>query len=327
VASAFQGKRALVTGGLGFIGSGIVNALVEAGTDVTVIDCLDPDYGGNEFNVSRVRDRIQVHVADIRDGSVLAPLVAGQDYVFNLAAQTGHVASMRAPLVDCDINVRAQLGLLELCRELNPGVRIVFASTRQVYGIPEYLPVDEAHPVRPVDVNGISKHAAEEFHLLYQRVYGIPCTVLRLTNTYGPGMRIKDARQTFLGVWVRRVLEGMPFEVWGGAQVRDVTYVDDAVNAFLKVAEADGSVGQVYNVGGGEKVDLARLAQLLVEANKGGSFEVREFPEERRRIDIGDFFADARRIATAVDWIPQVSIAEGLRRTLEYYRENFPLYV
>ena len=243
----FAGRRVLITGGLGFIGSNLARALVGLGARVSIVDSLVPEYGGNRRNLAGIAARVKVHVADVRDWPRLPDLVRGQDFLFNLAGQTSHMDSMTDPQTDLDINCRAQLAILEACRLHNPGIRIVFASTRQIYGRPDYLPVDERHPLRPVDVNGINKMAGEAFHLLYSRVHGIAATALRLTNTIGPRMRVKDARQTFVGVWVRRLVEGEPFEVWGGEQLRDFTYVDDAVEAFLLAAAKPEAVGEVFN--------------------------------------------------------------------------------
>ena len=214
--SAFAGKNVLITGGLGFIGSNLVRRLVELGANVTLVDSLVPEYGGNLFNIVAIADRVRVNIADVRDRYSMAYLVQGQQYLFNLAGQTSHLDSMHDPETDLEINCRAQLSILEACRKHNPAIKIVFASTRQIYGKPEYLPVDEKHLLRPVDVNGINKMAGEWYHILYNNVYGIRACALRLTNTYGPRMRVKDARQTFLGVWIRLVLEGKPFDVWGG---------------------------------------------------------------------------------------------------------------
>lgn len=315
----FQGSKVLITGGLGFIGSNLAIKLVSLGAKVTVIDSLIPSYGGNLFNVEPIRDRLLINISDVRDPHSLKYLIGGQDVLFNLAGQTSHMDSMHDPVTDLEINARAQLSILEACRQHNPGVRIVFASTRQLYGRPRYLPVDENHPVHPVDVNGINKAAGEQYHLLYNEVYGIRSTVLRLTNTYGPRMRIKDARQTFVGVWINLVLQNKSFEVWGGEQLRDFNFVDDCVAALL-AAVGDKAVGQVYNLGGHEVVSLAALAQTLTGVEAGSRFEVKEFPPERKKIDIGDYYSDYRKIMTELGWKPQVSLKEGLRMTLDYYR-------
>jgi UDP-glucose 4-epimerase len=323
----FSGKRVLITGGLGFIGSNLARELLALGARVSLVDNLFPEYGGNRRNLAGVTGRVKVHIADVRDWPRLPSLVRGQDYLFNLAGQTSHMDSMTDPQTDLDINCRAPLAILEACRLHNPSIRIVFASTRQIYGRPDYLPVDEKHPLRPVDVNGINKIAGESFHLLYSRVYGIAATALRLTNTIGPRMRIKDARQTFVGVWIRRLLEGKPIEVWGGAQLRDFTYVDDAVEAFLLAAAHPKAIGAVFNLGGPPPLTLLKLAQLLVAINGSGDVAVREFPRERKKIDIGDYYADDRLIGRKLGWKPRTDLCTALTRTLAYYRAELKNYL
>jgi nucleoside-diphosphate-sugar epimerase len=323
----YRGARALITGGLGLIGSAIARRLVALGADVLLLDSMIPEYGGNLANIADIRDRVTVNIADIRGGYALRHLLGGQDFLFNLAAQTSHLDSMSAPEDDLAINCTAQLQLLEACRAINPTIRIVHAGTRQIYGRPNYLPVDEQHLLRPVDVNGVNKMAGEAYHLLFRDVYGIKTRSLRLTNVYGPGMRIKDARQTFLGIWLRRIIEGQPFEVWGGEQRRDLLYVDDAADAFLHAAITPEAEGLALNIGGGESVSLADLANAMVSANGGGNYEVREFPPERKRIDVGDFLIDDRRFRTMSGWRPRVGLSEGLRRSIEYYRLNLASYL
>jgi len=323
----YQGAKVLITGGLGFIGSNLALRLVELGAQVVIVDSLLPEYGGNLANLAGFEDRVRVNISDVRDGYSLRYLVKGQDFLFNLAGQTSHLDSMKDPFTDMEINCRAQLAILEACRECQPTVRLVFASTRQIYGIPDYLPVDERHPLRPVDVNGINKLAGEQYHLLYHKVYGLRAVVLRLTNTYGPRMRIKDARQTFLGVWVKAALEGVPFEVWGGEQLRDYTFVDDCVDALLRVGTQEAAWGQALNVGGERPYTLKETAELLIQANAGrGAYTVRPFPAERKKIDIGHYHADYGRLRTLVGWEPGVPLPEGLARTLEYFRARLPLY-
>ena len=324
---AFAGKKVLVTGGLGFIGSNLARELVALGAKVTLLDCLLPQFGGNRRNVAGLERKLRIKIADVRDHAELGRLVRGQQFVFNLAGQTSHWDSMVDPASDLDINCRAQLALLEQCRQHAPEARIVFASTRQIYGRPDYLPVDEQHPLRPVDVNGINKLAGESFHLLYARVHGLAATALRLTNTIGPRMRIKDARQTFVGVWIRAMIEQRPFEVWGGQQRRDFTFVDDAVEAFLRAAVSPRAVGQVFNLGGPPPLTLLDLAQLLIEVGGSGSFQIREFPADRSKIDIGDYYADGGLIARRLGWKPRTTTAEALARTLEYYRREWTHYL
>jgi UDP-glucose 4-epimerase len=248
-------------------------------------------------------------------------LVQGQDFLFNLAGQTSHLDSMRDPYTDLDINCRSQLSILEACRKHNPGLKLVYASTRQIYGKPDYLPVDERHPLHPVDVNGINKMAGEWYHILYNNVYGIRACALRLTNTYGPGMRVKDTRQTFLGIWIKQMIDNEPIQIWGdGMQIRDFNYVDDVVDALLLSAAEPGANGQIFNLGSDETINLRDLAALMVEVNDAGKYEIKPFPPERKAIDIGDYYADYRLIQGRLGWRPKVALREGLRRTLAFYR-------
>jgi UDP-glucose 4-epimerase len=323
----FDGARVLVTGGLGFIGSNLVRRLLDIGAEVTIIDSLIPEYGGNPFNVSGIENRVVINISDVRDAHSMNRLVQGQDYLFNLAGQTSHLDSMHDPFTDLEINCRAQLSILEACRKNNKAIKIVFASTRQFYGKPDYLPVDEKHLLRPVDVNGINKMAGEWYHILYNNVYGISACALRLTNTYGPRMRIKDARQTFVGIWIRLLLEGKKFEVWGGDQRRDFTFVDDAVEAMLSAATNAQARGKVFNLGGDCVVTLKELAEMLVEASGTGEFVLQSFPEERKKIDIGDYYSDYTLIRETLGWQPSVDLRKGLCKTLDYYRPNLAHYV
>ena len=323
----FKNKRALITGGIGFIGSNLARALAAQGADIVLVDSLIPEYGGNLFNIDGIGNAVRVNIADVRDRHGMNYLVRGQDYIFNLAGQTSHLDSMENPETDLAINCAAQLSILEACRAHNPGVKLVFASTRQLYGKPRYLPVDEKHPLDPVDVNGIHKLAAEFYHTLYNNVYGLRACVLRLTNTIGPRMRVRDARQTFVGVWLRQLLEGRPIEVWGGTQLRDFTYVDDCVEAMLLAAAAEEANGRVFNLGSDGVISLRDLAALLVELNGAGEFAVREFPENRKRIDIGDYYADHSSIRDTLGWEPRTPLREALARTLAFYRENIHHYV
>lgn len=323
----FSGADVLITGGLGFIGSNLARRLVSLGAKVTLVDSLIPEYGGNEFNIHDIREKVIVDLTDVRDAAKMSQLIRGRDFLFNLAGQTSHLDSMTDPLTDLNINAAAQLSILEACRQFNRDVKIVFAGTRQVYGKPEYLPVDEKHPLNPVDVNGINKLAGEWYHLLYHQVYGIRSCVLRLTNTYGPGMRVKDARQTFLGVWIRSLIDNEPLKIFGtGEQQRDFNFVDDAVEALLLAARAPAADGEVFNLGHAEHVSLGELAELAIIANGGGNFELVPFPDDRARIDIGDYFGDARKIDNVLDWKPRVNLGEGLTKTLAYYKEHHAHY-
>lgn len=325
--SNFAAKRILITGGLGFIGSNLATRLIELGAQVTLVDSLIPEYGGNLFNIDAIKDKVKVNISDVRDTHSMDRLVKDQDYLFNLAGQTSHMDSMQDPQTDMEINCRAQLSILESCRQHNPDIKIVFASTRQIYGKPDHLPVDEKHLLRPTDVNGINKMAGEWYHILYNNVYGIRTCALRLTNTYGPRMRVKDARQTFLGIWIKLLLEKKSIEVWGGRQLRDFTYIDDAVDAFLLAATKEEANGKVFNLGGCEVISLNDLADMLVKAHGSGTFQVREFPADRKRIDIGDYYADDRLIRSELNWKPQINLPKGLSLTLDYYQKHLKQYL
>lgn len=326
-AAPWRGRPVLVTGGLGFIGSNLARRLCDLGAEVTVLDSLMPQYGGHRFNLEGYAERVRVNLSDLRDSSSLEALLDGQEVIFNLAGQTSHLDSMHDPETDLAINVTAQLRLLECCRRVAPGVRLVYASTRQLYGRPLRLPVDEEHPIDPVDVNGINKLSAEMYHLLYARVYGLSAAVLRLTNTIGPRMRIRDARQTFVGIWVRQLLEGRPIEVWGGEQLRDFNDVEDVVDAMLLAAQ-DRSLPPVpFNLGSSEVISLGELARLMISLNGGGDLQIMAYPEERKKIDIGDYYSCFQRYQAATGWQPQRSLRHSLEGTLAYYREHLARYI
>ncbi len=323
----YVGANVLITGGLGFIGSNLAARLVDLGARVTLVDSLIPSYGGNMRNIAGIEDRVIVNVADVRDEYSMDHLVQGKQYLFNLAGQNSHLDSMRDPYADLDINCRAQLSILEACRKHNPELKIIYTSTRQIYGKPDYLPVDERHLLRPTDVNGVNKMAGESYHILYNNVYGIRACALRLTNTIGPRMRVKDTRQTFLGIWLKRLIAGEPFEVWGdGTQIRDFNYVDDVVEALLMCGTSAAADGQIFNLGADETINLKDLAALLVEINGSGEYKIIPFPPDRKPIDIGDYYGDYRLIRGRLGWRPQVALAEGLRKTIEFYRAEQAYY-
>ncbi len=324
----FSGKHVLITGGLGFIGSHLARRLVGWGANVLLVDSLIPDYGGNLFNIVDIEARVRVNIADVRDMHGMNYLVQKQDYLFNLAGQVSHLDSMKDPFTDLEINCRSQLAILEACRASNPEVKIVYASTRQIYGRPQYLPVDELHPLEPTDINGVNKVAGEWYHLLYYRIYGLRTVSLRMTNTYGPHMRVKDARQTFIGWWIRQSIEGHPLQIFGdGRQIRDFNYVDDVVEALLLAAAAPQAEGEIYNLGGLEPISLLELAQLLCDlSGHPQSFELTPFPPDKKRIDIGDYYGDYRKINAQLGWKPQVSLHRGLAQTLAFYKAHHSYY-
>jgi UDP-glucose 4-epimerase len=320
----YEGARVLVTGGLGFVGSHLSKRLVELGADVTIVDSLIPEYGGNPYNIREIADRVHVNYSDIRDPWSIRYLVKNQDFIFNLAGQVSHLDSMEDPQTDLDINCKSQLSLLEALRENNPEARIVFAASRQQYGRPQMLPVTEEHPLVPVDVNGINLVAGESYHLLYHEVYGIRAASLRLTNTYGPHLLMKHGRQGFITVFIRLAIEGKPIKVFGdGSQLRDFTYVSDAVEAFLAVGVSNAAYGRAFNVGGLQPSPLLEVAHLCQElADAGGRVETVPWPSERERIDIGSIYLDHSRLTSETGWEPSVGLREGLLETIAFYREH-----
>lgn len=319
-------RDVVITGGLGFIGSSLAKKLVEQGAIVHLVDNLNPNFGGNYHNISEIKDKVKVHILDISDKEAMTPIILKSDFLFHLAGQTSHLDSMIDPINDLIVNAQATLTLLEICR-LNPKIRFVFTSSRQLYGKPQYLPVDEKHTLSPPDINGIHKYAAEQYINLYHQCYGLSSTILRLTNTYGPGLRIKDSKQMFLGHWFRHVIENKPFEVWGGEQLRDLAFVDDVCDALLRVAVNEQSIGKTFNVGGAEPIKLVDLAQLLIDTADQGEFVLKDYPENRKNIDIGSIYLNDQKIRDTTGWYPKVELAEGLKHCLSYYRHCYQEYL
>jgi UDP-glucose 4-epimerase len=324
----YRGRRVLITGGLGFIGSNLARALVDLDADVLIVDSLLPDYGGNFANIAGFASRLRVNIADVRQGTTMNYLVRGRDVIFNLAGQVSHIDSMRDPHTDLEINCRSQLTILESCRQHNPATKVVFAGTRQIYGKPERLPVDETHLVRPTDINGINKAAGEYYHLVYNNVFGVRACSLRLTNVYGPRQLIRHNRQGFIGWFIRLALEGKEIQIYGdGSQVRDFVFVDDVADAFLRAGATDDVNGDVFNVGGTEPISHSDLVAMLIDVAGQGSVKYVEWPEEKRRIDIGSFYSDSTKFMRATGWQPKVSLRDGFARTFDYYRAHFDRYV
>jgi len=324
----YQGRRVMITGGLGFIGSNLAHQLVDLGARVLIVDSLIPEYGGNLFNIHGIEDRVRVNIADVRQQSTMNYLVREQDVIFNLAGQVSHIDSMLDPYTDLEINCRSQLSILEACRRNNPGVKVVFAGTRQVYGRPDRLPVSEDHLVRPIDVNGVNKAAGEYYHLLYNNVFGVRACSLRLTNVYGPRQLLKHNRQGFIAWFIRLAIEDREIQIFGdGRQLRDFAFVDDAADAFLRAGANDSANGHVFNVGGSEPIAHRDLVDLLISTAGSGRYRFVEWPPEKKAIDIGDFYADSSLIRRTLGWEPRIDLREGLRRTIAFYREHFGEYV
>ena len=324
----FRGKNVLITGGMGFVGSNLAIALVSKGAKVTLVDSMVRDTGGNLFNIKDIAEKVLINFSDVRDEHSMNFLVRGKDIMFNLAGQVSHIDSMVDPYTDLDINARSQLSILEACRKYNPGIKIVYASTRQVYGRPEYLPVDERHPLNPVDINGVNKLAGEWYHVLYNSVYGIKTVSLRMTNTFGPRLLMKHSRQGFIGWFVRQVIEGREIRIFGdGRQLRDLNYIDDVVDALLICAENDDLNGKIFNLGNHPPITLEEIAKLLIKINRGGKYRLIPIPKENRKIDIGHYYASFDKFRDATGWEPKVGYEEGLRRMMAYYKKNIKHYM
>jgi UDP-glucose 4-epimerase len=322
----YRDRRVLVTGGLGFIGSNLCRTLADLGAQVLIVDSLLPDYGGNLFNLHGFENRVRINIADVR-GHAIEYLVQDQEILFNLAGQVSHIDSMRDPFTDLEINCRSQLWILEAVRKWNPALKIVYAGTRQVYGRPTRLPVDETHLLNPSDVNGINKISGEFYHLVYHSVYGIRASSLRLTNTYGPRQLIRHNRQGFIGWFMRQIVLGEEIQIFGdGRQRRDFNYVDDVVDAFLRAGALDVD-GQVINLGDANPVSLVDLVKMMIGIAGQGSYRMTPFPEERKRIDIGDFYADISKARKALGWEPRVPLERGLEQTIAYYLRNKEHYL
>ncbi len=324
----YRNRPVMITGGLGFIGSNLARQLAGLGADVLLVDSLIPDYGGNLFNIDGLEGRVRVNIADVRQATTMNYLVRDREVIFNLAGQVSHIDSMRDPATDLEINCRSQLTLLEACRWHNPAAKVVYASTRQIYGRPDRLPVDETQLVRPTDINGINKAAGEQYHLVYNDVFGVRACSLRLTNIYGPRQLIKHNRQGFIGWFIRLALDDQEIQVFGdGSQIRDFVFVDDAAEAFLQAGATDKVNGLALNVGGHEHLTHKELVETLLSVAGTGRVRYVEWPEEKKKIDIGSFYSDSTRFRAAAGWQSHVDIREGLARTMAFYRAHREHYV
>jgi UDP-glucose 4-epimerase len=331
----FAGRRCVVTGGLGFIGSNLALTLARGGAEVTVLDARVPRHGANPANLipddagepdPSIRvieaDLGDVQRPDVRDAALAA------EFVFNLAGQVSHVDSMDDPLFDLNVNTTSQFRLLELLRRENVGATVVYTSTRQIFGKPRYLPVDEEHPVAPVDVNGITKYATEQLHLLYHDVYGLRASAVRLTNVFGPRQRLRDDLQGFLPIFVQRALADDAITVFGeGSQERDCLYVDDVVECLVRAALSADAPGEIFNVGNDERLSLGAIADAVVLAAGSGRVEHVPWPPDRDAIDIGSYFGDSSKAKRVLGWMPRTTFAEGITRTLAFYRARPQWYL
>ncbi|MGI8855245.1 MAG: NAD-dependent epimerase/dehydratase family protein [Thermomicrobiales bacterium] len=320
--SYWRGVRTLVTGGLGFIGSNLVHRLHALGARVMVVDALVPGHGGDRANLDGLGTTVEVIIGDLRDRLLMENLVAAQEVIFNLAGQISHEDSMRDPFTDLEHNTRAPLTLLEACRTTNPQVKVIFTGTRQQYGRPQYLPVDERHPMRPVDVNGVNKWAGEYYHLLYHDVYGMRTCSLRLTNCYGPRQVTDRHTQGAFPFFIGLALAGKPITLYDQGQFkRDINYVDDVVEALLLAGEHDAAIGEPFNLGS-PPVSLREFVETLGEVVGGVDLHFIPYPPQRKAIEIGDTFCEYGKISRTLNWLPRTSLRDGLAQTVAWHRAH-----
>jgi len=319
----FQGRKVMVTGGLGFIGSNLSARLVERGAKVTVVDNMIPRLGGNLFNVKEIADRIHLNFSDVRDGHSMDFLVKDHEYIFHLAGQVNHVDSIRNPIQDLDINCRGTLVLLESCRKYNRDVKIIFAGTRGEYGSSVRLPVGEDHPTNPKGIYAVTNLTAEKMVLVYQDVHKISGSCLRITNTYGPRHQMAHDEYGVLNWFVRKAIDDEVIPVFGDGRIlRDFLYVDDLVDCFLQVALCEAAYGEVFNVGTGVPISFIDLAKKIVQVAGQGKVTFAEFTQERKEVEPGDYYTDISKIRRTVGWEPGTGLEEGLRKTIDFYRRH-----
>ncbi len=318
----FKGKQVAITGGLGFIGSNLAQLLYQHGARIRIIDAGLPEYGGSLVNLGNIASHIDIHNYDLRDANGLEQILQDTDYVFALAGQSSHIDSMHDPVKDLQINTVTTVNLLEAARKACPNARFVYASTRQVYGKPDFLPVDESHRINPVDVNGINKLAAEQYYQLYGKLYGLKHTVLRLTNTYGPRMHLESNSKGFVGIFIRQALRREPIKIFGdGEQRRDFNYVDDVCDALCAAVLSDAAEGKIFNLGFERHYSLLEFTRVLTEI-ADTDFALIPFPPEHKAIDIGDYYGSYKLFHAATGWTPRTDVAEGIKRTVAFFREQ-----
>jgi UDP-glucose 4-epimerase len=320
---SLSGKRILITGGLGFIGSNLAIRLVRDGARVSICDAMIEGYGGNFENLREVRADVEIHVADVRDESTMAGLVEGREVVFHLAAQVSHVMSLSNPYPDIDINIKGTAALLEACRKHNPEAVVVRSGTRGQYGPAVRLPVSEEAPSDPRGLYEISQLSAEMICRTYTRIHGIPTVPLRLTNVYGPRAQMKHPHFGVVNWFVRLALDGRPIPIFGtGGILRDFLYVDDCVEALVRAAEVPAAVGEIVNVGNDRASTFLEVAKILQDLVPGTAIEFTDFTPERKAQEPGDFVSDISKIRRLLAWEPTVDLREGLSRTVAFYRER-----
>lgn len=319
---SLKGAHALITGGMGFVGSNLALALVDLGAQVTIVDAMIPGYGGNQFNIEPIHDQVRVNYCDIRDTNVINYLVRDQDFVFHLAGQMDHVLSLTDPFPDIDINIKGTAVVMEACKRHNPNARVIFTGTRGEYGPAVHLPVSESAPTYPKGIHEISRLAAEKIVQVYNDVHGIRSVMLRLTNIYGPRAQMLHSRYGVVNWFVRLAIDGATIKVFGDGLIkRDFLYVDDCVQAILMCAASDKAPGQIFNIGVDRPTNFRTLAETLEQVCEGSKWEFAPFSPERAAQEPGDFYSDISKIQAMVGWEPTTSLVDGLTKTVAYYRQ------
>lgn len=324
---AMDGKRVLITGGLGFIGSNLAHRLVASGADVTLYDaCLNP-YGWNFANIKEIRKNVRVVKGDVRDIKKTQKNIKGMDVVIDCAAQVSHTISVRDPFLDIDINCRGAMSVLEGCRKAD--AKHIYAGTRGQIGRLEYTPADEKHPSNPMDINGINKLAAEKYCLLYGRIYGLRTCSLRINNTYGPRCQVRHDDYGVINYFIRQAILGEQITIHGeGLQTRDYNYVDDVSDAIILACHRKEAEGECFNLGSGRETRLIDMVKLILKT-AGSEMEIKRVPrpEERRAIEIGNFLVTYDKIKRVLGWEPKTGLEGGIRKTVEFYRERIAEYL
>jgi len=318
----YKNQEVLITGGLGFVGSNLAIALVKQGAKVTVIDNMLLRQGGNMFNILPVKNKIKIHFKDIRNRSVMNKLVRDKDFIFHLAGQVNHVASIKNPLQDLSINAEGTLVALEACRKFNKDARFIFTGTRGQYGSSVRLPVDEDHPMNPKGVYAITNLCAEKFVMVYDEIHKIRSIALRITNTYGPRHQMAHDEYGVLNWFIRKAIDNESIPVFGdGAILRDFLYIDDLVDALMLSGLCERAYGNVFNIGSGNPTDFIKLAKLIIKITGSGCFKFTEFSKERKEIEPGDYYADISKIKKMVGWKPKTDLSAGILKTVNFYRK------
>lgn len=323
----FEGRRILITGGLGFLGSNLAIRLAALGAKLTLVDAMMEDHGGNLFNISPIQDQVVVNFSDVRDETSLKYLIMRQDYIFHLSGQNDHVLSLTNPFPDIDINIRGALSLLEICRHHNPDVKLIYSGTRGEYGSAVKLPVSEDQALNPKGVYELSSMAAQQLFRIYHDRHGLRSITLRLTNIYGERAQMKHNRFGVANWFVRQALDDQEICVFGdGTIVRDFLYVQDAIGAMLAASATESSYGEVLNVGNDRASSFRELAETVVEIAGSGRWALAPFSPERAAQEPGDFISDISKIHRLTGWSPTTSLWAGLEQTIQYYKLNQQMY-